>query len=36
MTYGNDYAKPLEVTWLCHTHHMEHHLTMLKVRGGAG
>jgi len=28
--HHDDYSKPLHVRWLCHTHHMEHH--MLKAR----
>ena len=23
--HHDDYSKPMEVRWLCHTHHMEHH-----------
>ena len=29
--HHDDYGKPLEVVWLCHTHHMERH-AMLKER----
>lgn len=29
--HHDDYSKPLEVIWLCHQHHMDHHL-MLKAR----
>lgn len=30
--HHDDYSKPLEVIWLCHTHHMDRH-AMLKARG---
>lgn len=29
--HHEDYSKPLEVIWLCHSHHMERH-SMLKAR----
>lgn len=29
--HHEDYSKPLEVMWLCHTHHMQRH-AMLKAR----
>ena len=29
--HHDDYLKPLDVNWLCHTHHMERH-AMLKAR----
>lgn len=30
--HHDDYTKPLEVNWLCHSHHMLRH-AMLRVRG---
>lgn len=32
--HHDDYSKPLDVKWLCHTHHMEHH-AMIRARGEA-
>lgn len=26
--HHSDYSKPLQVTWLCHIHHMERHATL--------
>jgi hypothetical protein len=32
--HHDDYSKPLEIVWLCHTHHMQRH-AMLAARGDA-
>ncbi|EEE04594.1 gene 26 protein [Burkholderia multivorans CGD2M] len=32
--HHDDYSKPLEIQWLCHSHHMLRH-AMLRARGEA-